>query len=274
MPRKPRSAPSPSSSTMPASRHSTRAVELPEDGVAARHRHQSRRGVPVVPGGGAADAGGGQAGRHRQHRLGARLRRQQGRHRLRDRQGRRGADDEGARPRARLQGRARQRHRAGLVRHRDQPRLSREPRKARSSPATSRSAGSAATATSTARCCCSPPTPAASSPARRSWSTAARWSRSGDNHGFHAATRHRGPAPAHPRLRRAPRAAARSGPRELLRAREHSVRAPRAGARQGEGRRPVGAAVAQGIRRHGAADRRLGGDVRGGRALAVRAARA
>ena len=36
---------------------------------------------------------------------------------------------------------------------------------------------------------------------------------------------------------------------------------------------PVGAAVAEGIRRHGPADGRLGGDVRGGRALAVRPAR-
>ena len=50
-------------------------------------------------------------------------------------------------------------------------------------------------------------------------------------------------------------------------------RAARAGAREGQGGRAVGAAVAQGIRRHGAADRRLGGDVRGGGALAVRAAR-
>ena len=63
--------------------------------------------------------------------------------------------------RTRLQGRARQRHRAGLVRHRHQPRLSVERGRARSSPATFRSAASARTAISTARCCCSRRTPAA-----------------------------------------------------------------------------------------------------------------
>ena len=46
-----------------------------------------------------------------------------------------------------------------------------------------------------------------------------------------------------------------------------------AGARQGAGGRPVGAAVAEGIWRHGIADGRLGGDLRGSRALAVRPAR-
>ena len=49
--------------------------------------------------------------------------------------------------------------------------------------------------------------------------------------------------------------------------------AAQSGAREGEEGRPLGAAVAEGIRRHGPADRRLGGDVRGGGALAVRPAR-
>ena len=48
--------------------------------------------------------------------------------------------------------------------------------------------------------------------------------------------------------------------------------AARAGAREGQEGRPVGAAGAEGIRRHGAADRRLGGDLRGGGALDLRAA--
>ena len=52
---------------------------------------------------------------------------------------------------------------------------------ARRSSARFRSAVSARRAISTARCCCSPPTPAASSPARRSWSTAGRWWRFGVN---------------------------------------------------------------------------------------------
>src|SRR5215470_17286614 len=41
-------------------------------------------------------------------------------------------------------------------------------------------------------------------------------------------------------------------------------------ARKGEGARPVGAAGAKGLRRHGAADRRLGRDVRGGQPLDLR----
>src|SRR5262249_36887032 len=50
-------------------------------------------------------------------------------------------------------------------------RASRAPR----SRASSRGVAPARSAISTARCCCSPPTPAASSRARPSWSTAARW---------------------------------------------------------------------------------------------------
>ena len=46
-----------------------------------------------------------------------------------------------------------------------------------------------------------------------------------------------------------------------------------AGARESQEGRPVGAAGAQGIRRHGAADRGLGGDLRGGGALDLRPAR-
>ena len=60
------------------------------------------------------------AGRHRQHRLGARLRRLQGRRRLCHRQGRRDPAHQGAGARTRLQGHPRQRHRAGLDRDRDQ----------------------------------------------------------------------------------------------------------------------------------------------------------
>ena len=62
----------------------------------------------------------------RQHRLGARPRRRQRRRRLRHRQGGVVQIDQGARRRTRLQRRTRQRHRAGLVRHRDQRRLSAE----------------------------------------------------------------------------------------------------------------------------------------------------
>ena len=115
-----------------------------------------------------------------------------------------------------------------------------------------------------------------------SWSTAARWCRSRgsfsyppfpDAYGLYAVARNRGHPPARARLRRGERAAAGGRPRELLRPREHSARAAGAGARQGEEGRPVGAAGAQGIRRHGAADRRLGGGLRGSGALDLRAAR-
>ena len=145
-------------------------------GMAPRRRHQSRRGVLLGAGGGAAHARRRQERRDRQHRLGARLRRVEGHRRLCDRQGGRDPAHQGARPRTRLQGRARQRHRAGLVRHRDQPRLS-DARAGRGSPATFRSAASARTAISTARCCCWCRTPAATWPAPPWWSTAARWLR-------------------------------------------------------------------------------------------------
>ena len=51
----------------------------------------------------------------------------------------------------------------------------------KSSHAIFRSAVSDRTAISTARCCCSPPTPAATSPARPSSATAARWWRCAAN---------------------------------------------------------------------------------------------
>ena len=126
------------------------------------------------------------------------------------------------------------------------------------------------TAISTARCCCSRPMPAASSPAPPSWSTAARSWRSGVNarnrHGLHTVARDR----RHPRCARAPSSSEHVLPLEADPANydEHEnirldvLRDRAAKARAG---RPVGAAGAEGIRRHGAADRRLGGDVRGGR---------
>ena len=53
---------------------SGRAVERERRGMAARHRHQSRRGVLRVAGGGAAHARRRQGRRDRQHRLDARAR--------------------------------------------------------------------------------------------------------------------------------------------------------------------------------------------------------
>ena len=148
--------------------HSTRATDVTED----EWNHVVRTNLDAVffwaQEGARRMLEANKQGRHRQHRLGAGLRRVEGHHRLRHRQGRRDPDDQGARQRTRLQGRARQRHRAGLVRHRHQPRLSVERGRARSSPAIFRSAASARTAISTARCCCWRRTPAAISPARRS----------------------------------------------------------------------------------------------------------
>jgi len=104
------------------------------------------------------------------------------------------------------------------------------------------------------------------------WEPAKISGREGRRHGFQPFSRDRGFAAAHARFRRRARAAARIRPGEFFRPRKHPARAARAGPRQGAQGRAVGAAVAQGIRRHGFADRRLGGDVRGSRALAVRTA--
>ena len=91
-------------------------------------------------------------------------------------------------------------------------------------------------------------------------------------YGFHAPSRNRGSAQAHARFRRRARAAARVRSGKFLRTREHSARAAQAGAGESPQGRVVGAAIAEGIRRHGAADRRLGRDLRGSGALAVRPA--
>ncbi len=190
-------------------------------------------------------------------------------------QGRRGAGHQGARPRARLQGHPRQRHRAGLVRHRDQPRLSRERGGQEAHPRHSGRPLRRATATSTARCCCSRPMPDVSSPAQRSWSTAARWSRSKDKSSWTSRCRPRSktcacaPAPSSRRTCCRSNAILRISP---------STRTFRANGSNRCGKTAKAAGLwapqsPQGVRRHGAADRRLGGDVRGSRALAVRAAR-
>ena len=123
MRRKKRSAPSPSSSTMPASRKSVRALDMTEEEWRRMLSHRSRRGVLLGAGRRAPDAGGRQAGRDRQYRLGAELRRLEGRRGLRGRQGRRRAAHQGAGAGTRLQGRAGQCDRAGLVRHRNQRRI-------------------------------------------------------------------------------------------------------------------------------------------------------
>ena len=195
----------------------------------------------------------------------------QGHGRLCDRQGRRDPDDQGAGARTRLQGRARQRHRAGLVRHRDQPRLSRRASRARRSSATFRSAASARTAISTARCCCSRPTPAATWPARPSWSTAARWCAMqrarGEERSWTSRSRPRSKTSACACAPSSRSTCCRSKPirRISTSTRTSARRAARRVREKAQRGRPVGAAVAEGIWRHGAADRRLGGDVRGGR---------
>ncbi len=158
---------------------SGRAVDVSEEEWRRVDRHQSRCGVLRVAGGGAAHAGRRQGRRDRQHRLDARDRRREGRRALCGVEGGRDPAHQGAGGRARVQGHPRQRHRAGLDRHRSQPRLSRERAAAPRSSARFRPAVSARRAISTARCCCSRPTPAASSPARRSSSTAGRWWRCG-----------------------------------------------------------------------------------------------
>ena len=87
---------------------------------------------------------GGEAGRrHRQHRLGARLRRRQGHGGLCGGEGRHRPAHQGARARARLPGHPRQCHRAGLDRDRSQPRISRRASRARRSSARSPSVASA-----------------------------------------------------------------------------------------------------------------------------------
>ena len=212
----------------------------------------------------------------------------------------------------------------GWIVDRDQPRLPAERARRRRSSARFRSAASARSATSTARCCCWPRTPAASSPAPPSWSTAARWWRCGGNAladprtcGGRAERRSEDPGPR----------AARSRSAKVSRVSLRSLRATRITVRATENQpwtsrcRPrsrtsacarassssstcmplegdpanyddhenirldvlrdlqakaraagtVVAAGAEGVRRHGAADRRLGGDVRGGEPLDLRA---
>ena len=153
-----------------------------------------------------------------------------------------------------------------------------------------RSAASARSAISTARCCCSSPTPAASSRAPPSWSTAASWWRCGDEIGQRAARtclKHSrrmrmdftlSPEIEDVRLRTRRFVEEHVLPLETDPANydEHEnirldVLRGRAG--EGQGRGAVGAAGAEGIRRHGAADRRLGRDVRGSESLDLRSAR-
>ena len=74
-------------------------------------------------------------------------------------------------------------------------------------------------------------------------------------------------------FRRGARAAAGSRPANYDEHENIRLDVLRARAGQGQGRGPVGAAGAEGVRRHGAADRRLGRDVRGGEPLDLRAAR-
>ncbi len=130
--------------------------------LAQRARHQSRRGVLLVAGRRQAHDRRQQTRRHRQYRLGAGLRREQGRRGLCRRQSRRGADHQSAGAGTRFQGRARECDRARLVRDRDQRGISRRAKKARRSSARSRWAASARPAISMARCCCSHPKPARS----------------------------------------------------------------------------------------------------------------
>src|SRR6266478_4903357 len=91
--------------------------------------------------------------------------------------------------------------------------------------------------------------------------------------GLYPFPRDRGHPPAHAPLRGGARAAARSRSRQLRRSREHPPRCAARRTGQGQGRGSVGAAGAEGLRRHGAADRGLGRDVRGGEPLDLRPAR-
>ena len=90
---------------------------------------------------------------------------------------------------------------------------------------------------------------------------------------FTLVARDRGSPPARARLRGEGGAAAGGRSGKFLRARKHpgGRGSPRCARRQES--RALGAAVAEGIRRHGPADRRLGGDLRGSRALDLRPAR-
>ena len=118
------SAPSPSWSTMPAWRTRTApsicrrksggASSAPISMPCSSGRRKRRAGC----------CAGEEGRRHRQHRLGAGLRRCQGHGGLCGGEGRHRPAHQGARARACLQGHPRQRHRAGLDRNRSQPRIS------------------------------------------------------------------------------------------------------------------------------------------------------
>ena len=93
-------------------------------------------------------------------------------------------------------------------------------------------------------------------------------------HGLHAFSRDRSPPPARARLHREARAAARSRSGEFLRAREHPARTRLAPVRAKAKKAGLWAPQSpKEYRRHGTADRGLGGDLRGGRALDLRPAR-
>ena len=200
----------------------------------------------------------------------------EGRRGLCGRQGRRRADHQGAGARTRVQGRARQRHRARLVRHRDQRRVSAK-RSGRGDQARDPDGPLRQERRSRRRtACCSPPTPAATSPAPPSWSMAGRWCRfqgketimdftlSPEIEDLRLRVRafieeHVLPLEADP----ANFADHENIPHERLepvreKAKKAGLWAPQS---------------PKEYRRHGAADRRLGGDLRGSGALDLRPAR-
>ena len=256
--------------------HAGRAIEMSEDEWRACSSHQSRRGVLLARRKPRGACSRRQAGRHRQHRLGAGLRRAKGTSPMPPprpawcRSTRRSASNSPSRAFASMPSRragSSPRSIATILRARPAQKLKRDIPVGRfgkdgdldgallllASDAGSYIAGATIVVDG---------------------GQMVALTRVGmTHHGLHAFARNRGHPPAHARLRRGARAAARSRSGEFLRAREHPGRAARAGAREGEEGRPVGAAVAEGIWRHGAADRRLGGDVRGGRALDLRPAR-
>ena len=243
--------------------HAGRAVDLPEaewrrvldtnlDAVFFWAQEAARRMQ-------AADKGGVD----RQHRLGARPRRRQGGGRLCHRQGRRHPADQGAGAGTGLQGHPRQRHRAGLVRHRAQPRLSHQPAGRGDDQRHSRRPLRPGRRSRRCRCCCSPPMPAPISPAPPSWSTAGRWWRCEDRSPWISPSRPNSTTSACARAPSLPSTCCRSRPIRRITTTHENIRldvlAPLQA--EGQGRRAVGAAGAEGVRRHGAARRRLGGDV-------------